>query len=112
MESFDDLGLPTTDCQRIVGRVVNMSQEDPKLKEPYIGLINTSEDSATGITKILLNLSEVQELSLFEGEIIIAEGFADINSKFNVNRVFKPAINPPKNSLPISQLRKLNTDFA
>jgi hypothetical protein len=52
-----------------------MSSEDLKLKEPSIGLINTSEDSVTGVVRIQLNLNEVQSLSLFEGEIIIAEGF-------------------------------------
>lgn len=90
VESFDDFGLPTADCCRIVGRVVNLSTEDSKLKE--IGLINTSEDSVTGVFKVKLNLSEVPSYSLFEGEIIVAEGFFDVNSKMNVNRIWKPTI--------------------
>lgn len=59
IENFDDFGLPTTDCCRIVGRVINMSTEDPKLKEISVGLINTSDDSVTGVYKVKLNLSEV-----------------------------------------------------
>lgn len=38
-----------------------------------------------------LNMSDVKNYSLFEGEIIVAEGFLDTSaSKFNVNRIFKP----------------------
>jgi DNA polymerase alpha subunit B len=38
-----------------------------------------------------LNMNDVQKYSLFEGEIIVAEGFLDTShSKFNVNRIFKP----------------------
>ena len=41
--------------------------------------------------KLKLNLSEVKSFSVFEGEIIVAEGFIDnAGAKFNVNRIFKP----------------------
>lgn len=37
-------------------------------------------------------MSEVKSYSLFEGEILVAEGFIDPNthSKFNVTRIHKP----------------------
>lgn len=47
MENFDDYGLTAADCCRIVGRVINVSSEDSKLKEPFIGLLNINEDSST-----------------------------------------------------------------
>jgi len=31
---------------------------------------------------------------LFEGEVVVAEGFNDSNSRFNVSRIHKPMINP------------------
>jgi len=44
-------------------------------------------------SRLRLNLSEVPSFSLFEGEIIVAEGFMDAK-KFNVNRIWKPPVNP------------------
>jgi len=40
-------------------------------------------------------MAEVPQYSLFEGEVVVAEGFMDAK-KFNVNRIWKPAI-PPVN---------------
>jgi hypothetical protein len=43
------------------------------------------------VFKLKLNLTDVPKYSLFEGEIIVAEGFLDSSSsKLNVNRIFKP----------------------
>lgn len=44
------------------------------LKEGAVGLMNMS-DSSTGVYKMKLNLCELKEFTLYEGEIIVAEGF-------------------------------------
>jgi hypothetical protein len=67
-----------------------LSTEDPKLKELSIGLFNSRYDLQC---RLRLNLNEVPQYSLFEGEVIVAEGFMD-TKKFNVNRIWKPAISP------------------
>lgn len=90
MESFDDFYSPVQTCQRVCGRVINISPEDPKLKEQYIGLFNVNYDADC---RLRLNLAEVPQFSLLEGEVIVAEGFMD-TKKFNVNRIWKPAITP------------------
>jgi len=51
-----------------------------------------------------LNLGEVPYYCLFEGECIVAEGFNDSNSRFNVNRVVKPMINKPQTTLDATRL--------
>ena len=43
-ENFDEFGLPIPDNVRIVGRIVNLSTEDTKLKADSIGIMNTSEE--------------------------------------------------------------------
>jgi len=40
-----------------------------------------------------LNVAEVPQYAIFEGEVIVAEGFMD-SRKFNVNRIWKPTIGP------------------
>ena len=40
--------------------------------------------------KIELKLDETKEYSLFEGEVIVAEGFNDMHGNMNVNRIRKP----------------------
>lgn len=77
VEQFDDYGLPVIDSQRLIGRIVNMNQEDSKLNETNIGLLNLSEENGGGISKIKLQLGEVQAFSFFEGEIVVAEGVYD-----------------------------------
>ena len=67
-----------------------MSSEDSKLKEQTIGLFNAGFESNC---RLRLNLAEVPQFSLFEGEVVVAEGFCD-TKKFNVNRIWKPAISP------------------
>ena len=46
--------------------------------------------------RVRLNLLEVPTFQLFEGEIVVAEGFMDAK-KFNVNRIHKPKIEPKSN---------------
>ena len=60
------------------------------MKEGTIGLFNANYDIQC---RLRLNLLEVPQYSLFEGEIIVAEGFMD-TKKFNVNRIWKPAVKP------------------
>jgi len=92
-ENFDEFGLPVPDCVRIVGRIVNQSTEDSKIRADTVGILNTSAEEGQTIFKLKLNVSEVPFFSLFEGEVVVAEGFSDANSKFNVNRLFKPEVN-------------------
>jgi len=46
-ENFEAFGLPIQDCVRIVGRVVNLSTEDSKLKPDSVGLFNLGEDGGS-----------------------------------------------------------------
>ena len=56
----------------IIGRVITLHSEDQtKLRETNVGLINSSDDSQTNVFKVKLNLSECPEYSLFEGEVIV-----------------------------------------
>lgn len=41
---FDSFAAPTGNVQTIMGRVCNMSTEDPKLRDFNIGLINVDEE--------------------------------------------------------------------
>lgn len=75
-----------------------MSTEETKLHEKHIGLININNDSASNIFKVKLNLSEIKNYSVFEGEVIVAEGFNDMNGNFNANRIFKPLSKPHSNT--------------
>ena len=74
----------------IVGRIINFSNEDSGLKETDIGIINTG-DNGSEVFKMRLNLQQVQEYTLFEGEIVVCQGFQGHNGVFNVNNIFKPA---------------------
>lgn len=58
------------------------------MKEATIGLFNAQYDQEC---RLKLNVAEVPQYALFEGEIIVAEGFMD-SKKFNVNRIWKPAV--------------------
>jgi DNA polymerase alpha subunit B len=72
-----------------------MSTEDDKLKVDSIGLFNIGEEEGSKTYKVKLNMSDCPKFSLFEGEVIVAEGFNDSNSRFNVRTIHKPQINPP-----------------
>lgn len=91
IDQFDEFGLPVHDeIQRICGRVCNMSTEDDKLKVDSIGLFNVGDDMGGKTYKLRLNMSDCKAFSLFEGEIVVAEGYNDSNSRFNVSRIYKP----------------------
>lgn len=88
-ETFDEFFSPNAERQMICGRVCNISTEDQKIKEHSIGLFNGANDAES--CRIKLNVNEVPQLMLFEGEVIVAEGFMD-SKKFNVNRIIKPKV--------------------
>lgn len=60
------------------------------MKENTIGLFDANQPTDI---RLRLNLNEVPNFSLFEGEVIVAEGFMD-TKKFNVNRIWKPQVSP------------------
>lgn len=62
-----------------MGRIVNTSTEGQKLDLKTIGLLNFNENSSTKIMKINMNVEEVPEFSVFEGEVVIAIGNNDLN---------------------------------
>ena len=107
-EEFSDFGEPITDCVRIIGRVVNLSQEDATLDQDCVGLFNLGDESSTTKYRVKLNLAEVQQYSVYEGEVVVAEGFHDSNSKFNVNRLHKPIVRKPQDLYSLEYLRKFN----
>lgn len=72
-----------------------MSTEDDKLKLDSIGLFNIGDEEGSKTYKVRLNMSDCRQFSLFEGEVIVAEGFNDCNSRFNVSKIHKPQINAP-----------------
>lgn len=55
-----------------------------------------------------LNLAEVPQYSLYEGEVVVAEGFNDAYSKFNVNRLHKLNVRPPNQLYSQDELRRFN----
>ena len=92
------------DCVRIIGRVVNLSTEDSNLGPDCIGLFNLGDENSSSKYRVKLNLHEVTQYSVFEGEVIVAEGFNDANSKFNVNRLHKLAVRPPQSLCNFAEL--------
>ena len=55
-----------------------------------------------------LNLTEVRQYSVYEGEVVVAEGFNDSNSRFNVNRLHKPKVRAPQPEYDQMQLRRFS----
>ena len=95
VEEFTEFGSPVQDCIRIAGRIVNLTTEEGNLTPEQCGLLNFGDDnSTTQVYKLKLNLSEIKNFNLFEGEVIACEGFNDTNARFNVNRIFKPLPDP------------------
>ena len=94
-EEFAEFGEPVQDCVRLIGRVINMSTEDATLNQDCVGLFNLGDENSSSKYRVKLNLSEVPSYSVYEGEVVVAEGFNDANSKFNVNRLHKLAVRPP-----------------
>jgi len=85
------MGDPNPECLRIIGRIINVNPDEGKLSEFNIGLLNLDEENQNGVYKIKLNLSEVKSFSVFEGEVVVVEGFNDAAlTKLNVVRMHKP----------------------
>ena len=95
-DEFAEFGDPVQDCVRLIGRVINLSTEEAQLNQDCVGLFNLGDENSSSKYRVKLNLHEVQQYSVFEGEVVVAEGFHDANSKFNVNRLHKLNIRPPK----------------
>lgn len=90
-QAFDEMGDPSPDCMRLIGRIININPEEGKLNEFNIGLLNLNEDNQYGVHKMKLNMSEVKSYSVFEGEVVVVDGFIDnTHSKLNVTRIHKP----------------------
>jgi len=49
LDTFDEFGLPVLDTQRLIGRIVNVNQEDPKLQENNVGLINLNDENGGSV---------------------------------------------------------------
>lgn len=111
VENFDEFALPTESNQLIIGRVINLNTEDSKLSQSSVSLINTSEYNTQSVT-IKVNLGEIPNFSLFEGEIVVVEG---INSHaavaINANRIHKLKVKSPVSFLNPLQIRSVNADL-
>lgn len=83
-----------------------MNQEDPKLQENNVGLLNLNEENGGNVQKMKLQLNDVQSYSLFDGEIVVAEGVYDANtSRLNVAKIHKLDIQSmPKSNPSIEEL--------
>lgn len=62
------------------------------MKADSIGLLNVGEDEGSRTYKVKLSTADAKEFSVFEGEIVVAEGSNDSNSRFNAARIYKPMI--------------------
>lgn len=100
--------MPNQDNVQIIGRVINCSPEEARLNADNVSLFNIGEDSAQ-VTKFELRLVSVPTCSLFEGEVIVVEGIKAPNSRFNVNRVFKPSIAPERPLVDYSLVKRAET---
>ena len=85
-----------------------MSTEDSSLNQDCIGLFNLGDENSSSKYRVKLNLHEVPQYSVYEGEVIVAEGFNDANSKFNVNRLHKLAVRPPQALYSFAELQRFN----
>ena len=45
VEAFDEMGDPSVDCLRFIGRIFNMAPEEGRLHELNIGLLNYDEEN-------------------------------------------------------------------
>ena len=55
-DQFEDFFSPIQTCQRVCGRVINISTEDAKMKEQSIGLFNATYEADC---RLRLNMAEV-----------------------------------------------------
>jgi hypothetical protein len=80
-----------------------------KLKDNFVGLLNTNNDGME--SKVKLILTTIDQFSLFEGEVIVAEGYNDSGQRFNVRRIIKPNIAPKHNLYSYSQLHTYKYEY-
>lgn len=108
-DEFSEFGEPVQDCVRLIGRVINLSTEDAAtLNQDCIGLFNLGDENSSTKYRVKLNLHEVPQYSVYEGEVVVAEGFNDANSKFNVNRLHKLIARPPQDLYDFEYLKRFN----
>jgi len=107
-EEFAEFGMPIQDCVRLIGRVINQSTEDTTLNSDCVGLFNIGDENSSSKYRMKLNLTEVRQYSVFEGEVVVAEGFNDSNSRFNVNRLHKLKVRGPDLQHDQAELRNFN----
>lgn len=111
VETFNEFGDPSQGVQRLLGRVINLSQEETKLKENEVGLFNPKAGETTNQPRVKLNLSNMSAFALHEGQIITVEGFNGINDKFNVNNITLPKMATPP-LVDSNELKKIAFDHA
>lgn len=111
-DQFDEFGLPATDCQRLIGRVINVNPDDnSKLCDSNIGLLNLSDENTGGVYKLKLQLGDLQSYSFFDGEVVVVDGIFDQNnSKINVIRIHKPMVLPPPSNITIDEMKNLTVN--
>lgn len=100
------------DTQRLIGRIVNLNPEEPKLNDGNIGLLNLSEENGGGISKVRLQMSEVPAYSFYEGEVVVVEGTYDsTQSRLNVTIVHKPNVQAlPRRTIAYQEMERLNKE--
>jgi len=64
---------------QIIGRIINNSTEEAILSQDCIGLFNLGDANSTSKYRVKLNMTEVRQYSVYEGEVVVAEGFSDSN---------------------------------
>lgn len=85
ISEFSELGKTTADTLTIVGRLAN-TDSDVEFKS-NIELINLSEENESGLSKVKLNLDDVQgTATLFEGQIVVVKGTSE-HETFNVSSI-------------------------
>ena len=88
--------------------MINVSTEDATLNQDCVGLFNVGDETSSSKYRVKLNLTEVRQYSVYEGEVVVAEGFNDSNSRFNVNRLHKLKVRPPQPQYDQEELRRFN----
>jgi len=85
-----------------------LNTEEATLNQDCIGLFNLGDENSAAKYRVKLNMHEVPQYSVYEGEVVVAEGFHDSNSRFNVNRLHKPIVRPPQELYSYEYLKRFN----
>ena len=110
IDEFCEFSEPIQEQVFLCGRIINLSTEDSTLSHDCVGLFNLGDESnSTSKYRLKLNLMELnQEYSVFEGEVVVAVGFFDANSKFNVRALRKLTVRPPRDLYDYNYLKRFN----